>query len=54
MYFYSLYNFQQRLLFGNIVASIISGFEARVLADGGTFEAKDCLTAQLTALNNIQ
>ena len=29
-------------------------FKARVIADGGVFEAKACLEAQLVILNNIQ
>jgi len=29
-------------------------FKARVIADGGVFEAKACLEAQLTTLNNIE
>jgi len=29
-------------------------FKARVIADGGVFEAKSCLVAQLTTLNNIE
>ena len=28
-------------------------FKARVVADGGVFEAKACLEAQLTNLSNI-
>tara|TARA_B110000858_G_scaffold76695_1_gene88934 strand:+ start:288 stop:452 length:165 start_codon:yes stop_codon:yes gene_type:complete len=28
-------------------------FKARVVADGGVFEAKACLEAQLTILSNI-
>ena len=28
-------------------------FKARVIADGGVFEAKACLEAQLTILSNI-
>jgi len=33
---------------------IANDFEARVVADSGVFEAKACLEAQLTILNNIQ
>ena len=32
---------------------IVNAFKARVIADGGVFEAKACLDAQLTILNNI-
>lgn len=38
----------------SLITSIINAFEIRVLTDGGVFEAKACLLAQLTALNNIQ
>ena len=31
-----------------------SAFQARVIADGGNFEANTCLEAQLTNLNNIE
>ena len=31
----------------------VNDFEARVVADGGVFEAKTCLVNQLTILNNI-
>ena len=31
----------------------VNVFEARVIADGGVFEAKACLEAQLKILNNI-
>jgi len=31
----------------------VSDFKARVIADGGVFEAKACLEAQLTNLSNI-
>ena len=37
----------------DLVASIVDSFEARVLADGGVFEAEPCILAQLTLLNNI-
>jgi len=37
-----------------IVPAVIIPFEARVLADGGAFEAKQCLSNSLTELNNIQ
>jgi hypothetical protein len=30
-----------------------SAFQTRVVADGGVFEAKACLEAQLTILSNI-
>ena len=30
-----------------------SAFKARVIADGGVFEANTCLEAQLTNLSNI-
>jgi len=32
----------------------VNVFKARVIADGGVFEAKACLEAQLVILNNIQ
>ena len=32
----------------------VNTFKARVIADGGVFEAKACLEAQLTILSNIQ
>ena len=31
----------------------VSDFKARVIADGGVFEAKACLVNQLKILNNI-
>ena len=31
----------------------VKAFKARVLADGGTFEAETCLNTTLTNLNNI-
>jgi len=31
----------------------VNDFEARVIADGGVFEAKSCLVDQLKQLNNI-
>jgi len=31
----------------------VNDFKARVIADGGVFEAKACLEAQLVILNNI-
>jgi surface protein len=37
----------------SLISIIVNDFEARVLADGGVFEAKACLIAQLTFLNNI-
>ena len=37
----------------SLVASIFNAFDARVIADGGIFEAKSCLIAQLASLNNI-
>ena len=33
---------------------IVNDFKARVIADGGVFEAQACLNAQLTILSNIQ
>jgi hypothetical protein len=36
-----------------LVDNLISAFEARVLADGGTFEAKSCLKEQLLALDLV-
>jgi len=33
---------------------LVNAFKARVIADGGNFEAKACLDAQLVILNNIQ
>jgi hypothetical protein len=38
----------------SLITDIVNTFEARVLGLGGVFEAKVCLIAQLTALNNIQ
>lgn len=38
----------------SLITDIVNSFEARVLSLGGVFEAKVCLIAQLTALNNIQ
>ena len=32
----------------------VNDFKVRVIADGGVFEAKACLNAQLTNLSNIQ
>ena len=32
----------------------VNDFKARVIADGGVFEAKACLDAQLTILSNIE
>ena len=32
----------------------VNVFKARVIADGGVFEAKACLEAQLTILSNIE
>jgi hypothetical protein len=50
-YGYSLYN---RLAFITSIDNIIvKDFQARVIADGGTFEAKQCLVNQLNFLNNI-
>ena len=34
--------------------SLIDAFKSRVIADGGVFEAKACLEAQLVILKNIQ
>ena len=41
---------------GNVtpVQKQVNDFKARVIADGGNFEAKACLEAQLTILSNIQ
>ena len=41
---------------GNLtpVQKQVNDFKARVIADGGNFEAKACLEAQLEILNNIQ
>ena len=41
---------------GNItpVQKQVNVFKARVIADGGVFEAKACLNAQLLILSNIQ
>jgi len=41
---------------GNLtpVQKQVNDFKARVIADGGVFEAKACLEAQLVILNNIQ
>ena len=33
---------------------IVNAFKVRVVADGGVFEAKACLEAQLTILSNIE
>jgi len=49
-------------LANSLVASVVlsaatqiaNSFKARVIADGGNFEAKACLDAQLVILNNIQ
>ena len=32
----------------------VNSFMARVIADGGVFEARACLEAQLTILSNIE
>jgi len=40
-------------IIGSPIPLIISNFKARVLADGGTFEAENCLLTTLTNLNNI-
>ena len=32
----------------------VNDFKARVIADGGVFEAQACLNAQLTILSNIE
>lgn len=37
-------------IIGSLVFSIVNGFQIRVLADGGTFEAESCL---VTFLNTI-
>ena len=33
---------------------LVEAFKARVIADGGVFEAKACLNAQLTNLSTIK
>ena len=33
---------------------LVNDFEIRVVADGGVFESKACLVAQLTILSNIE
>jgi len=41
---------------GGVVTPIqeqVNDFKARVIADGGVFEAQACLEAQLTILSNI-
>jgi hypothetical protein len=37
----------------SLVVNIFNAFDERVIADGGIFEAKACLIAQLASLNNI-
>ena len=37
-----------------IAQKLVGAFSTRVIADGGVFEAKACLEAQLTTLNNIE
>ncbi|BAQ93033.1 hypothetical protein [uncultured Mediterranean phage uvMED] len=37
----------------NPIKTQVNDFKARVIADGGVFEAKACLEAQLNKLNNI-
>jgi len=32
----------------------VNDFKTRVVADGGNFESKSCLVAQLTILSNIE
>ena len=41
---------------GNLtpVQKQVNDFKVRVIADGGVFEAKACLEAQLTILSNIE
>ena len=42
---------------GGVVTPIqeqVNDFKARVIADGGVFEAQACLEAQLTILSNIE
>jgi hypothetical protein len=34
----------------NVVKNIVKDFKARVLADGGTFEAESCLITQIQEL----
>lgn len=38
---------------GSYINTLINSFKARVLADGGVFEAESCLLTTLTQLNNI-
>ena len=38
---------------GDVISPIVSLFQLRVATNSGIFEAVACLTAQLTALNNI-
>jgi hypothetical protein len=35
---------------GNLIKKIVKDFKARVLADGGTFEAESCLITQIQEL----
>ena len=37
-----------------VVQKLVSDFSSRAVADGGVFEAKACLNAQLTILSNIE
>ena len=39
---------------GTPVQKQVNSFMARVIADGGVFEARACLEAQLTILSNIE
>jgi len=36
------------------IQALVNAFKSRVIADGGVFEAKACLEAQLTILSNIE
>lgn len=37
----------------NRISQLIAAFKARVIADGGTFEAQACMTANIQSLVNI-
>jgi hypothetical protein len=38
---------------GGAASIIVNAFKARVIADGGTFEAYDCMVTQIDELLNI-
>ena len=40
-------------ILGSPIPNIINTFKARVIVDGGAFEADSCLNTTLTNLNNI-